>query len=76
MEDKLIQEIEIFKKVIDGCLRNEDLVKVLNSLPLTKNIYEDLYLCYTALVENGFFPAEELDLLKSWVTDCKVTLGN
>jgi hypothetical protein len=60
-----------FADEIDGYLRNEDLVKVLNSLTLSKNIYEDLFLCYSALVENEFFPTEELDLLESWVADCK-----
>jgi hypothetical protein len=61
-----------FEKEVDGFLNNESFVRCLDDLPLQPgedSVKTNLLDCYRALVDEGFFPPEELALVKAWVSD-------
>jgi len=64
-----------FKEEIDGYLGNVELVAILEQLELRRgaaHVHENLLSCYSTLVDAGFFPQKELDLVKAWVKDVEV----
>jgi hypothetical protein len=63
-----------FKDEIPGYLLNENIIKILINLELSKgqeNVADNLLRCYTVLVENNIFEKEELDLVNAWINDFK-----
>jgi hypothetical protein len=66
-----------FKDEVPGYLENDRLVDVLIKLPLlhgAEHLLENIFSCYEALVAAGFFPSEELKLVRAWVEDV-ATIG-
>jgi len=64
--------IKDFADEIPGYTRNRDLVRILESLPLSKGpdcLGAKMLKCYEALIKAEFFPREELDLVKAWLND-------
>jgi STELLO glycosyltransferase-like protein len=64
--------LEDFSDEVPGYLGNGKLARTLGALTLEKGvdaIADNLSACYEALVMAEFFPAEELDLLRSWTKD-------
>ena len=61
-----------FTDEIPGYTGNQRLTETLESttlLPGNGNVCDNLMRCYEALVAEGFFPSEELQLVKLWLTD-------
>jgi len=61
-----------FTEEIDGYTGNSRFADVLTELRLKKGkdaLTGNLRACYTALIEAGFFPAKEMDLLNTWIGD-------
>jgi hypothetical protein len=61
-----------FKGEIDGYLRNDELVKILEATNLQSgadSVANNLFTCYEKLVAANFFPAKELDLVQAWLQD-------
>jgi len=61
-----------FEDEIPGYLRNEALVYLLASLSLKPGrpeIGNNLYRCYSTLIQQGFLPQDELSLLRAWLDD-------
>lgn len=61
-----------FAEEISGYLRNKELVEILIGLKLESGDgaqNQNLLACYGALTAAGFFPPEELDLVKTWLSD-------
>ncbi len=61
-----------FEEEIPGYLLNSKIAQCLNNLKLKrgkKNIHEKMMACYTALVEAGIIPEQELALLQYWLDD-------
>jgi hypothetical protein len=56
-----------FEEEIPGYLKNDKLVSCLADLTLpAKDPLAMLSACYEVLVRAGFFPAEELSILRAW----------
>jgi len=63
-----------FRDEIPGYTGNEALAERLSELTLASGpdaAADNLVRCYEALVRAGFFPPEELDLVRSWLGDLK-----
>jgi len=61
-----------FADEIPGYMRNDELIKTLEDLPLERGAEatsENLIRCYEALVRRDVFPAKELRLVRAWVKD-------
>lgn len=61
-----------FRDEVPGYLGNAELVRQLAELALGPGpaaAGANLLRCYERLVEGGFFPAEELDLVRAWLSD-------
>ena len=61
-----------FTDAIPGYMRNDELIKTLEDLPLERGAEatsENLIRCYEALVRRDVFPAKELRLVRAWVKD-------
>ncbi len=61
-----------FRDEIPGYDRNNELIGALINSELKKGetaVAENLYSCYETLVEAGFFPEKELELVKAWIQD-------
>jgi len=60
-----------FEAEISGYSKNEKLCDILQELDLSlkRSMCDKLLYCYEILVENDFFPREELILVKSWIED-------
>ncbi len=58
-----------FEDEVPGYLNNSRLVEILDALKLSGIPSDDLRTCYVALVKEGFFPKEELDLVDCWRAD-------
>ena len=58
-----------FEDEIPGYMNNNRIAEVLDGLKLSGNPAEDVLTCYRALVREGVFPKEELQLIDSWLTD-------
>jgi hypothetical protein len=61
-----------FEDEIPGYLGNGRFAEVLWRLPLVpgkENVVDNLVRCYEALQTAGFFPADELALVRTWVAD-------
>ncbi|HEY3285448.1 MAG TPA: STELLO glycosyltransferase family protein [Armatimonadota bacterium] len=59
-----------FQDEVPGYLNNTRLMELLSGLSLgSGDTKADLRLCYTALVDAGIVPAEELNLVDAWLTD-------
>lgn len=61
-----------FRDEIEGYLNYSPLVRALDETKLQSgvaNLGKNLLTCYQALVEAGFFPSEELELVHSWLND-------
>ncbi len=61
-----------FEDEIPGYQSNVQIVEVLEKIELTSGVeaaIANLLLCYEALVQHGFFPAKELDLVEAWIED-------
>jgi len=56
-----------FEQEVVGYLGNDRFISILDGLNLTGNYSEDMLICYSKLIEEKFFPVEELDLLKLWL---------
>lgn len=64
-----------FEDEVVGYLRNEELMKLLCGLKLKpgeKHLGDNLVLCYEVLIENDYFDARELELVKSWISDLEM----
>lgn len=64
-----------FADEIPGYTRNSELVDVLERLSLVTGqaaVNGNLLACYRALVEAGFFPQKELELVEAWLSDLRV----
>ena len=63
-----------FTDEVPGYLRNRELVAVLEALELEPGVGQvsaNLRRCYEALVQAGFFPEIELELLQAWCHDLR-----
>lgn len=61
-----------FTDEIPGYTRNGEMVDILERLSLktdTAAVKSNLLACYEALVEAGFFPQKELELVEAWLSD-------
>ena len=61
-----------FEDEVPGYLGNRRFVDVLETLSLKAgagNSIENLLLCYRSLIQKGFFPEREYDLVKAWSED-------
>ncbi|HEY3490183.1 MAG TPA: STELLO glycosyltransferase family protein [Candidatus Deferrimicrobiaceae bacterium] len=61
-----------FRDEVPGYLRNEELVNVLDATRLSAGanaVADNLVACYERLTETGFFPIEELPLVRAWRDD-------
>ena len=61
-----------FEDEVPGYLGNQKFVAILESLSLKSgvgNIINNLLLCYEVLINEGFFPEREYDLVKAWSED-------
>jgi len=61
-----------FASEVSGYLRNQEITDHLTSLSLASgesNVANNLIRCYEKLCQQDVFPAEELQLVKSWVED-------
>jgi hypothetical protein len=61
-----------FSDEVVGYLRNREMARILEDLPLKPGIGhlgDNLNACYESLVGRGFFPQEELRLLQGWLAD-------
>jgi hypothetical protein len=61
-----------FADEVTGYLRNDELVRILNDLPLEAGgdaVARNVLRCYEALVRREVFPAKELRLVRAWVKD-------
>lgn len=64
--------IRDFEDEIPGYLGNRRFAEVLSGLALApgqENVADNLVRCYEALQTAGFFPTDELTLVRAWVTD-------
>jgi hypothetical protein len=63
-----------FEDEISGYLYNSNIKKILENCHLhagSEFLFENLKLCYVALVDAGIFPNDELTLVDSWISDCR-----
>lgn len=63
-----------FHDELPGYEGNAKIANVLNDTRLEDGeqaIYENLVRCYESLVAGGFFPADELSLVRAWIADCR-----
>ncbi len=63
-----------FREEVPGYLGNEEMVRVLGEtrlIPGANAVGGNLLTCYERLVGAGFFPEDELLLVKSWLADLK-----
>jgi len=61
-----------FADEVVGYRRNYEMAQRLEALPLRPGVAEqchNLFACYEALVNAGFFPTAELELVQAWVVD-------
>jgi hypothetical protein len=61
-----------FEQEIPGYLQNHKIVKTLTELSLDSGhgaVADNLLRCYEAMVAGQFIPADELPLVKAWLTD-------
>lgn len=61
-----------FEQEIAGYVGNRKIAAALEALELTPGftaVGANLLLCYEKLVEKGYFPDEELDLVRAWLAD-------
>ena len=69
-----------FKAEVPGYLGNANLADTLERVhlrPGVNNIGDNVISCYEALVGDGFFPSEEMPLLRAWHSDlCGLTALN
>jgi hypothetical protein len=67
-----------FESEIPGYLKNENLCNILQEINFVsrKSMSSKLIYCYEILIENGFFPCEELPLVKAWINDIDQILLN
>lgn len=64
-----------FQMEIEGYEQNEGIINTLTRLSLQTGevaVSDNLRACYEALVAEGIFPSEELQLLDAWVSDLKI----
>ena len=65
--------MEDFEGELQGYLRNHEIARSLHGGKLLEgidNLFDNLMMCYEALVNIGVFPSEELALLRLWIDDC------
>jgi len=63
-----------FTDEVPGYTRNREMVELLEGLTLARGAAEvgnNMMICYEKLIETGFFPAREIDLLSAWLHDVK-----
>jgi hypothetical protein len=63
-----------FEDEISGYLYNSNIKKILENCHLhagSEFLFENLKVCYVALVDAGIFPNDELTLVDSWISDCR-----
>lgn len=68
-----------FQDEIDGYLNNQKIVNLLKELNLKSgvdNIGENLYECYSKLVEDAIIPEKELRLVENWLEDLQMVNEN
>ncbi len=68
-----------FEDEIPGYLGNRRFAEVLSKLVLApgkENVADNLIRCYEALQAAGFFPVEELTLVRTWVSDLEKSCSN
>lgn len=58
-----------FEDEVPGYLNNARIAEVLDGLSLSGVPADDLRVCYCALVNEGFFPEAELELVDLWCSD-------
>lgn len=61
-----------FKDEISGYLNNHQIAMTLEKLHLKsgeKNMYDNLFKCYEAIIKLGLIEEKEMDLLKAWCND-------
>jgi hypothetical protein len=63
-----------FRDEIPGYLNNVEIMEHLQALTLTKDIYENLKICYKELFMIGIVEAGEMQLLSTWINDIKEIL--
>jgi hypothetical protein len=68
-----------FMDELAGYERNEAFITSLMDLSLKPGsncTCDNLLTCYQKLVEDGFFPQDELVLVRAWVKDVKILLSD
>lgn len=68
-----------FQDEIDGYLNNQKIVNLLNDLDLKSGenyIGENLYECYSRIVDEGIIPNKELNLVENWLNDLQMVNEN
>jgi hypothetical protein len=63
-----------FEDEIPGYLNNDKIKIALDGLELGKDVYENMNLCYLALIDLGVLPKEEHYSLSNWIEDVKQLL--
>jgi len=64
-----------FEQEIPGYLNNERIVEILTNMNLGKDLCKGLWHCYSALIDEGIFPDEELDSVNAWIKDYENIIG-
>ena len=59
-----------FGDEVAGHLHNQRIASLLSALSLPGSMHDSLLSCYEALVRDGLFPTDELDLVRAWLLDC------
>ena len=68
-----------FKDEVPGYEHNDSIAIRLSELTLrpgAANASDNLIRCYEALIEAGFFPSDEMKLVRAWVEDYQNVTGN
>ena len=61
-----------FEEEVPGYLNNAKIADILNDCLLTADdVYENVFVCYEALVREKIMPIEELRLVECWLELCK-----
>ncbi len=64
--------IKDFEDEISGYLSNIKIVNTLKKLKLSKNINDNMLICYKALVDEGYIGDKEIELLNCWIKEMNI----
>ena len=63
-----------FTDEVVGYTKNNEIIDTLSALKLKdgkQHVYDNLRICYEALISIGIMEQRELGLVEAWIADCK-----